>query len=120
MDNLRISDMLNMQRELWNKYKDKWSPLEPEFARNSILWMIEELGEVIAIIKKRGEAEIMNNLDLRNEFITELVDVYMYFNDILLRYNVTPEEISKTYVDKHKKNMYRNFENEHQNYRKGK
>jgi hypothetical protein len=50
--------MLRSQYELWEKRKDTWSPMKPEFARDSLLWMMEEIGEVIAIIKKRGENEI--------------------------------------------------------------
>jgi len=118
MKDLKISEMLQMQKALWEKHKDSWSPLEPAFARNSILWMIEELGEVIAVIKKRGESEIMNDSVLRREFITELADVFMYFNDVLLRYEVTPEEISEVYIAKYNENMRRDFDNEHQNYLK--
>ena len=54
MSDLKLSEMMAMQKELWEKYRDSWSPMEPLYARNSILWMIEELGEVIAIIKKAG------------------------------------------------------------------
>jgi NTP pyrophosphatase (non-canonical NTP hydrolase) len=110
--------MLQMQKNLWERYKDKWSPLEPPYARNSILFMIEELGEVIAIIKKRGETEITSDTDLRNEFITELVDVLMYYNDVLLRYEISPHEISEAYKNKHLKNMGRDFVDEHENYLK--
>lgn len=119
MSDLRISDMQRMQLELWERYKDKWSPLTPEYARESILWMIEELGEVIAIIKKRGEKDIMTDSDLREKFVEELADVYMYFNDILLRFGVSPEEISDAYVRKFEKNMKRDFDKEHSNYLKG-
>lgn len=118
MSDLRISEMQKMQLELWEKYKDKWSPLTPEYARESILWMIEELGETIAIIKKRGEKDIMTDSDLRGKFVEELVDVYMYFNDILLRFGVSPEEISNAYVRKFEKNMKRDFDKEHSNYLK--
>ncbi|MCL2420592.1 MAG: DUF550 domain-containing protein [Defluviitaleaceae bacterium] len=118
MTDLKISDMLHMQKGLWEMNKNHWPPLEPKTARNSILWMIEELGEVIAIIKKRGESEIANDKSLRNEFVTELADVLMYFNDVLLRYEITPEEISEAYIAKHAKNMGRDFIEEHRNYLK--
>ena len=118
MSDLKISEMLKMQRALWEKHKDTWSPLEPEYARNSILWMIEELGEVIAIIKKRGESEIIKDEALRSDFVTELADVYMYFNDVLLRYGITAEEISEAYLTKHIKNMGRDYDKEYQNFHK--
>jgi len=116
MGDLRMSEMLAMQRALWEKNKEKWSPLEPAFARNSLLWMMEELGEVIAIIKKRGEADIMGDGVLRNEFVTELADVLMYYNNILLRYSISPSEISEAYRTKHEKNMGRDFGQEHKNF----
>jgi NTP pyrophosphatase (non-canonical NTP hydrolase) len=118
MLDLKISDMHKMQKEIWNKNKDKWEPLKPECSRNSILWVIEELGEVVSIIKKRGEYKIMNDPALRKEFVTELTDVYMYLSDVLLRYNISPEEFSNVYLSKHKINMERNFEDEYSNYLK--
>lgn len=118
MSDLRISDMQKMQYELWERHKAKWSPLEPRFARESLLWMFEEIGEVIAIIKKRGEDEIMSDTNLRKEFVEELADVLMYFNDVFMRYKIAPEEISDAYVKKHLKNMKRDFDDEHSNYLK--
>lgn len=115
-NDLRISEMMQMQRELWEKHKDKWSPMEPAYGRNSILWMMEELGEVIAIIKKKEENSIMEDATVRSCFVEELADVYMYFNDVMLRYGVTPDEISFAYLKKHCKNMGRDFEAEHNNY----
>ena len=118
MTDLKISDMLHMQKSLWENNKEKWSPLEPKYARDSILWMMEEIGEVISIIKKRGESEIINDKSLRNDFVTELTDVLMYFNDVLMRYEITPEEISEAYITKHAKNMNRDFVKEYRDYLK--
>ena len=36
-------------------------------------------------------------------------DVLMYYNDTLLRYKITPSEISSVYIEKHNKNMKRDF-----------
>lgn len=44
--------MLAMQRELQDRYKDKWEPISPEEGKHELLWMIGEIGEVIDIIKK--------------------------------------------------------------------
>ena len=109
---IKISDMLKCQYELWEKHKDTWSPMTPPFARNSILWMIEELGEAISIIKKQGEEEIQNNAKLKGEFLEELVDVFMYFLDVLLRYGISGEDFSKAYVKKNNYNQGRNYEKE--------
>ena len=51
---LRISELMQMQQALHHLHETEWSPLEPEHGRNTILYMIEEIGEVIAILKKRA------------------------------------------------------------------
>lgn len=115
MTDLKISEMMKMQCNLWEKNKDKWSPLEPQYARNSMLWIVEELGEAIAIIKKKGDEEIMNNPEVRKHYVEELSDVLMYFNDMLVSYGITADEISTAYIDKHNKNMNRDYETEYSN-----
>jgi len=110
MEELKISEMLKCQYELWEKHKDAWSPMKTEFARNSMLWMIEELGEAIAIIKKKGEKEIQNNKELKDEFLEELVDVFMYFLDILLRYDISAEDFSEAYMKKNNYNQKRDYD----------
>ena len=52
MSDIKISDMMKMQMALYEKHKDTWSPMEAQYGRNFILWMMEEVGEVISIIKK--------------------------------------------------------------------
>ena len=52
MNDFTINEMLEMQRELQEKYKDKWEPICPQTGQNKLLWMIGEIGEVIDIIKK--------------------------------------------------------------------
>lgn len=37
----------------------------------------------------------------------ELADVLMYFNDILLCYGISAEELKQSYINKFKKNMKR-------------
>ena len=52
--------------------------MEAKYGRESLLWMIEEIGEVIAIIKNKKEKEIMENQEIREKFVEEIADVYMY------------------------------------------
>ncbi|MDR1232015.1 MAG: hypothetical protein LBK61_11530 [Spirochaetaceae bacterium] len=80
--------------------------MEPESAGNSLLWIMEEIGEVIAIIKKRGEKDIENDKGLKEAFTEELVDVFMYFLDILNRYGINGEEFSEAFVKKNDKNHW--------------
>lgn len=116
MAELKISEMLQSQYELWEKHKNKWSPMEPKYARNSLLWMIEEMGEVIAIIKKRGETEIMSDKEIREHFTEELVDVFMYFLDVLNRYGISGEEFTNAYAKKNDYNLKRDYEAQHKDF----
>lgn len=109
MNDIKVSDMLNMQMDLYELHKDTWSPLEAKYGRNFILWMMEEIGECISIIKKKGDVAIMEDEHVRKAFCEEMSDVLMYFNDTLLRYKITADEISSSYINKHKKNLGRNY-----------
>lgn len=111
---LRISDLLNMSYALWEEHKDSWSPMKPEYGRNFILYMIEEIGETIAIIKKKGENEIMNNPTIRERFVEELGDVLMYFSDVLNRFNISPAEFSSIYANKFESNLKRDYKKQYE------
>ena len=107
MADLNITEMQDMQRELQQKYIDKWGGLSPEKARSKLLWLYGELGEVGDIIKKCGDDKIMDDEQTRRHFIEELSDVLMYFNDIMLCYNISSDEIAAIYREKHSRNMQR-------------
>jgi len=110
---LSISQMLSMQQELFEIHKDTWSPMEPEYGRDFFLYMVEELGEAIAILKKKGCGAVTETKEVRDAFLTEMADVLMYYHEILLRFHITPEEISQAYVQKHLRNMGRNYTEEY-------
>lgn len=112
-NDLKVSEMLNLSYKLWEKHSDTWSPMKPEYARSFILYMIEEIGESIAIIKKKGEEQIMSNPEVREHFVEELGDVLMYFMDVLNRFDISAEEFSRTYMKKFIKNMGRDYENQY-------
>lgn len=107
---LSISEMQKMQLELYEVNKEKWGDIEPEDAKNHILYMVEEIGECISIIKKKGINAIMENEEIRGRFLEEVTDVQNYYIEVLNRLNITPEEFSKAYIDKHNSNMNRNYE----------
>jgi len=69
--------------------------------------MIGEIGEVIDIIKKNGSEKAVSDSILREKLIEELVDVLMYYNDVLLYYGITTDELKHSYTNKFKKNMTR-------------
>ncbi len=102
-----INEMLKMQKALQEKYKHKWEPICAETGRNKMLWMIGEIGEVIDIIKQNGGTKASADTEIRKDLVEELADVLMYFNDILLCYNISAEELKEAYTTKFEKNMKR-------------
>lgn len=107
MNDFGLNEMQKIQKQLQEKYKDKWGGLSPDIGRNQLLWMMIEVGEVADIIKKKGDNHIMNDEETRNHFVEELCDVLMYFNDVMLCYSISPEELKKVYLQKHHKNIER-------------
>lgn len=107
MSDFSIREMLTMQQTLQEKYKDKWETICPEAGKNKLLWMIGEIGEVVDIIKKNGDIKSLEDSDLRKHLIAEMADVLMYYNDVLLCYGISDEELKEAYTTKFEKNMKR-------------
>jgi NTP pyrophosphatase (non-canonical NTP hydrolase) len=107
MAEFTVNEMLDMQRALQEKYKDKWQPLSPAAENNQLLWMMCEVGEVIDIVKKHVGEDACKDPELRSHLVEELADVLMFYNDILLCYGITADELKAAYEEKHKKNMNR-------------
>lgn len=107
MSDFTVNEMQAMQQALQAKYKDKWEPICPEIGQNKLLWMIGEIGEVIDIVKKHGGKKASSDRDLRRELVEELADVLMYYNDVLLCYGISAEELKNSYMEKFEKNMKR-------------
>ena len=41
-----FQEMQQIQKELQEKYKDKWGGLSPQIGRDKLLWMMVEAGEM--------------------------------------------------------------------------
>ena len=107
MSDFSMKEMLAMQKTLQEKYKDKWEAICPEAGKHKLLWMIGEIGEVVDIIKKNGDIQSLEDCDLRKHLIEEMADVLMYYNDVLLCYGISDEELKEAYTTKFEKNMKR-------------
>ena len=107
MKDFTINEMQSMQKQLQDKYSAIWEPIKPETGKNKLLWMVEEIGEVAHIIKKNDVEKIMTNNDVRKTLIEELADVLMYYNDVMMCYNISADELKSTYEEKFNKNMVR-------------
>lgn len=69
--------------------------------------MIGEIGEVIDNVKKHGGEIACTDPELRKQLIEELADVLMYYNDVLLCYGITADELKQSYEEKFERNMKR-------------
>lgn len=107
MTEFTLNEMQEMQKQLQETYKDVWGKLCPESGNNQLLWLICELGEVIDIVKKKGAGQIMKEEEVRKSFIEEMADVLMYYNDVMLCYGISVEELKTIYTAKHEKNLKR-------------
>ena len=107
MNDFSFSEMFAMQTALQEKYKDIWKPISPDRGKDQLLWMIGEIGEVIDIIKKHGGDAASQDQKLRDHLVEELADVLMYYNDVLLCYGISAEELKRSYTSKFEKNMKR-------------
>lgn len=107
MSDFTVNEMLEMQKVLQEKYKDKWEPICPHTGKNKLLWMIGEIGEVIDIVKKNGAQKVTEDNSLRAELVEEMADVLMYYNDVMLCYGISADELRAAYTKKFEKNMTR-------------
>ena len=106
---LHFSDMIEMQQKLQELHAGDWRPCVPENARRQLLWGIGELGEVIDIVKKRSNGQLMNDPETRAHLIEEMSDFMMYFTDVLLCYRISAKEYSEAHFSKHMHNRFRDF-----------
>ena len=106
-EELGFSEMQEMQARLQEKYQDIWEPILPQTGQNKLLWLMIELGEAADIIKKDGAERIMEDKAVRAHFVEELADIMMYYNDVMLCFGVSADELKAVYREKHQKNMHR-------------
>lgn len=107
MDDLTLSAMQQMQAQLQEKYCARWGSLSPQAGRSHLLWLMAEAGEAAQVIKKAGDASILQHPETRAHFVEELCDIYMYLASTAMCYGITPEELTHTFLEKHRRNLER-------------
>lgn len=113
---LNVQDWMDIQNALQEKYKGVWEGNRPDTAQHHLLYAVEEIGEVSAIMKKRSPAAIVADDAVRQHFCEEMADVFMYLTDVLLCCGVTAAEFDAAYRAKADRNMRRDFPREHRQY----
>ena len=107
MEDFGLNEMMEMQKALQEQYRHLWKPVSPERGKDQLLWMIGEIGEVIDLVKKHDSDSLVQEEELREQLVEELADVLMYYNDILLCYGISAEELKRSYTRKFETNMKR-------------
>ena len=113
---MTMQDWMDIQNQLQEKYKGVWEGDSPETAQHHLLYAVEEIGEVSAIMKKRSPQAVVRDAALRAHFCEEMADVFMYLTDVLICCGVTAEEFEQAYQAKADRNLKRDFPKEHQAY----
>ena len=107
MSSFTIGEMQEMQKQLQEKYKDRWEHICPEIGSRKLLWMIGEASEVGDIMKKCGEDAIMEDPETRAHFIEEMADVLMYYNEVMMCFGIHEDDLKAAYTTKFERNMKR-------------
>ena len=113
---MTVQDMMDIQVALQERYRGVWEGDNPDTAKNHLLYAVEEVGEVAAILKKRGAQAVVADENVRAHFCEEMADVFMYLTDVMLCCGVTAEEFEKAYRAKADRNLKRDFLGEHAHY----
>ena len=113
---MTIQDLMDIQIQLQEKYEGIWEGDHPDTAQHHLLYAVEEIGEVSAILKKRSAHAVVRDENVRMHFCEEMADVFMYLTDVLLCCGVTAEEFEQAYRAKADRNLKRDFPREHRAY----
>lgn len=62
---------------------------------------------MIDIVKKHGAQASDIDHPEREHLVEEMADVLMYYNDVLLCYGITADELKEAYASKFQRNMNR-------------
>lgn len=115
---MTVKEMMDIQIQLQEKYEGIWEGDSPATAQHHLLYAVEEIGEVSAILKKRSARAVVEDAVVRAHFCEEMADVFMYLNDVLICCGVNAQEFEQAYRAKAQRNLDRNFPEEHRNYLK--
>lgn len=110
---ITFGEMFALQQQLQDAHP-QWGGYYPERGKDSLLWAFEEMGEVVAIFKKKGTKQIMADPEVRSCFLEETADVLMYLCDMLRCMDVEPGEIADAFRGKFDYNMHRDWVSQNQ------
>ena len=51
------------------------------------------------LVKKNGGTKACSNAKLRHDLVEEMANVLMYYNDVMLCYGISAEELKQSYLE---------------------
>ncbi len=103
---LRISSLYTSDKDLKQYFRKKYQLGKEELKNHSISYNGREYiyrfenGTTVTYTSEEDEK-------LKREHVEEMADVLMYYNDVLLCYEISADELKQSYSEKYKKNMER-------------
>lgn len=106
---MTIQEMLDLQNRLYDKCgkENRWLTYTPDNAQLHWLYMLGEAGEVIDALKKNSLDTLLQLGPARDHMIEEMADTLMFFVDTMACMDVTADELSQAYREKHERNIKR-------------
>ena len=112
MPDIRMGEMMEMRRDALEK-RPEWPRFIPSEAKHNLLWMIEEVGELAAILRKFGDLYIICNQKMRQHYVEEVVDVFFFLLNSMLCLGIDADEFTEAFRRKHERNMRRDYNAEY-------
>lgn len=100
MEIFGFHQMQRIQKELQESCDAKRESNCPGIGQNELLWMMGEMAEVTEIIRDNGDIRIMQDVEVRKQFVEELYEVLMYVNEMMVYYDIAPQELQEVHVEK--------------------
>ena len=99
MEIFGFHQMQRIQKELQGRCEAKRESNCPQIGQNKLLWMMGEVAEVNDMIRNQGDMRIMEDVEVRKQFVEDLYGVLKYVNEMMVYYDITPQELQEVHVE---------------------
>ena len=90
------------QKDIQRRYKDKYPKDKNENFSLRILQLLAECFEVLDLAPWKPHRRGDDNFKVdRQKLLHELIDIYKFWMNILILFDITPEEITQAHSEKH-------------------
>lgn len=98
MEIFGFHQMQRIQKELQESCVVERESNCPQKGQNKMLWMLGEVAEVTDMIRTHGDMRIMEDAEVRKQFVEEVYDVLKYVNEMIAYYDITPQELQEVHA----------------------